>query len=158
MNIPSQEEQERWMKNAINEAMRAFEIEEVPIGAVVVKDGRIIGRGYNQCEQLNDPTAHAEIIAITSAANTLGDWRLKGCQLYVTKEPCPMCAGAIMNARIEFVGYGMIDEQSGCCGSLYQLCRDPRFNHQSAVQGGILKNDCKLIVQEFFSNKRSKME
>jgi tRNA(adenine34) deaminase len=154
MNIPSKEIQEKWIKSAMNEAMKAFDQDEIPIGAVIVKDGRIIGRGYNQCEQLNDPTAHAEVIAITSASNTIGDWRLNDCQLYVTKEPCPMCAGAIMNARIQFVGFGMYDEQSGCCGSLYQLCRDPRFNHQSAVQGGILETDCSFIIQDFFSNKR----
>ena len=102
---------EKWMKVALREAEKAFEQDEVPIGAVVVHKGIIIGRGYNQCESLTDPTAHAEIIAITSAANTIKDWRLKDCQLYVTKEPCPMCAGALVNARIDKVVFGMYDEK-----------------------------------------------
>jgi len=149
-------EHEKWMKHALDEAMTAFDNEEVPIGAVVVLDNKIVGRGYNQREALNDPTAHAEIIALTSAANTLGNWRLKDCKLYVTKEPCPMCAGAVMNARISHVFYGIHDEVAGCCGSLYQLCRDPRFNHQSAVQGGILSEDCKSLLEEFFRLQRLK--
>ena len=132
----------KWMKVAFREAEKAFEQDEVPIGAVVVKNGQIIGRGYNQCESLIDPTAHAEIIAITSAANTIKDWRLKDCQLYVTKEPCPMCAGALINARINMVIFGMYDEKEGCCGSLYQLCRDNRFKHQLTVKGGIMEDAC----------------
>ena len=115
---------EKWMQAAIQEAEKAFYADEVPVGAVVVKDNLIIGRGYNQCESLYDPTAHAEIIAISSAANTLKDWRLIDCSLYVTKEPCPMCAGALINARIKLLGFGMYDEQEGCCGSLYQICRE----------------------------------
>ena len=98
---------EKWMRYALQEAEKAFHEDEVPVGALVVKDSHIIGRGYNQCENLHDPTAHAEIIAITSAANTLKDWRLAGCSLYVTKEPCPMCAGALINARVKFAGFGM---------------------------------------------------
>ena len=144
------------MKAAFREAEKAFEQDEVPIGAVVVKNGIIIGRGYNQCESLNDPTAHAEIIAITSAANTIKNWRLKDCQLYVTKEPCPMCAGALVNARINMVVFGMYDEKEGCCGSLYQLCRDNRFKHQLIVKGGIMEDTCTLIVQEFFNKQRKK--
>ena len=146
---------EKWMKVAFREAEKAFEKGEVPIGAVVVKKGQIIGRGYNQCESLTDPTAHAEIIAITSASNTIKDWRLKDCQLYVTKEPCPMCAGALVNARIDKVVFGMYDEKEGCCGSLYQLCRDNRFKHQLIVKGGIMKDPCTLIVQEFFKKQRT---
>ena len=146
---------EKWMKAAFREAEKAFEQDEVPIGAVVVKNGIIIGRGYNQCESLNDPTAHAEIIAITSAANTIKNWRLKDCQLYVTKEPCPMCAGALVNARINMVVFGMYDEKEGCCGSLYQLCRDNRFKHQLAVKGGIMEDTCTLIIQEFFKKQRT---
>ena len=146
---------EKWMKVAFREAEKAFEQDEVPIGAVVVKNGIIIGRGYNQCESLNDPTAHAEIIAITSAANTIKNWRLKDCQLYVTKEPCPMCAGSLVNARIDMVAFGMYDEKEGCCGSLYQLCRDFRFKHQLIVKGGIMENACTLIVQEFFKKQRT---
>ena len=147
---------EKWMKSAFREAEKAFELGEVPIGAVVVKKGQIIGRGYNQCESLTDPTAHAEIIAITSAANTIKDWRLKDCSLYVTKEPCPMCAGALVNARITLLGFGMYDEIEGCCGSLYQLCRDPRFKHQLTVKGGIMEGPCTIIIQEFFNKERKK--
>ena len=147
---------EKWMKSAFREAEKAFELGEVPIGAVVVQKRQIIGRGYNQCESLTDPTAHAEIIAITSAANTIKDWRLKDCSLYVTKEPCPMCAGALINARITLLGFGMYDEQEGCCGSLYQLCRDPRFKHQLTVKGGIMEDSCTLMIQEFFKKQREK--
>ena len=146
----------KWMKAAFREAEKAFEQDEVPIGAVVVQNGQIIGRGYNQCEILIDPTAHAEIIAITSASNTIKDWRLKDCQLYVTKEPCPMCAGALVNARINMVIFGMYDEKEGCCGSLYQLCRDNRFKHQLTVKGGIMEDACTLIIQEFFKKQREK--
>ena len=147
---------EKWMKAAFREAEKAFEQDEVPIGAVVVHKGIIIGRGYNQCESLTDPTAHAEIIAITSAANTIKNWRLKDCQLYVTKEPCPMCAGALVNARIDEVVFGMYDEKEGCCGSLYQLCRDNRFKHQLTVKGGIMEDPCTIIIQEFFKKQREK--
>ena len=150
------QDHEKWMKSAFREAEKAFEKGEVPIGAVVVKKGQIIGRGYNQCESLIDPTAHAEIIAITSAANTIKDWRLKDCSIYVTKEPCPMCAGALVNARITLLVFGMYDEKEGCCGSLYQLCRDPRFKHQLTVKGGIMEDPCTLMIQEFFRKQREK--
>ena len=150
------EEHKKWMKLAFREAEKAYERGEIPIGAVVVNNDQIIGRGYNQCESLNDPTAHAEIIAITSAANTIKNWRLENCSLYVTKEPCPMCAGALINSRIEMVIFGMYDEKEGCCGSLYQLCRDPRFKHQLAVKGGVMGSSCRLIVQEFFKKQRKK--
>ena len=143
-----------WMKQALIQAEKAFKSKEIPVGAVVTKDGKVIGRGYNQCEQLNDPTAHAEMIAITAAANTLGDWRLSDCVLYVTKEPCPMCAGAILNSRLKQVVFGCYDEKEGCCGSLYQLCGDPRFKTQVAVKGGVLEQECKSIIKEFFQYKR----
>ena len=146
----------KWMKMALDEAMKAYDKKEIPIGAIVVKDGRIIGRGYNQRESLNDPTAHAEIIALTSAANTIENWRLKDCTLYVTKEPCPMCACALINSRIAMVIFGMYDEKEGCCGSLYQLCCDPRFKHQLTVKGGIMETPCKLMIQEFFKKQRKK--
>ena len=146
---------EKWMKSAFLEAEKAYQLGEVPIGAVVVFKNQIIGRGYNQCEGLIDPTAHAEIIAITSAANTLQNWRLKDCSLYVTKEPCPMCAGALINARVTFLGFGMYDEKEGCCGSLYQLCRDPRFKHQLTIKGGIMEKHCTALIQEFFINHRN---
>ena len=140
------QEHEKWMKFAIQEAEKAFHAKEIPVGAVVVKDGYIIGRGYNQCENLHDPTAHAEIIAISSATNTLKDWRLTDCRLYVTKEPCPMCAGALVNARCKFVGFSIYDEQAGCCGSLYQICQDQRFKHKLAVLETIQGCNCNLVT------------
>ena len=148
------EKHEKWMKLAFREAEKAYEWGEVPIGAVVVQNDQIIGRGYNQCESLNDPTAHAKIIAITSATNTINNWRLANCSLYVTKEPCPMCAGALINSRIDMVIFGMYDEEEGCCGSLYQLCRDPRFKHQLIVKGGVMADPCTLMIQEFFKKQR----
>ena len=143
------------MEMALQEAVKAFQVDEVPIGAVVIQNNTVIGRGYNQRETLNDPTAHAEMIAITAAANTKGDWRLNDCVLYVTKEPCPMCAGAIVNSRLKMVVFGCYDEQEGCCGSLYQLCGDPRFSTTVAVKGGVLEKKCLGIVQEFFQLKRT---
>ena len=143
-----------WMRLAIKEAEKAYSAKEVPIGAIIVKDNIIIGKGYNQCEGLQDPTAHAEILAITSAANSLKSMRLIDCYMYVTKEPCPMCAGALINAKIKFIGFGSYDEKEGCCGSLYQICRDPRFKHQLIVKGGIFEPYCTDLIKEFFRNKR----
>ena len=145
-----------WMKQALIQAEKAFVAKEIPVGAVVVKDGKVIGRGYNQREQLNDPTAHSEVIAITAAANTLEDWRLTDCTLYVTKEPCPMCAGAIVNARLKMVVFGCYDEEAGCCGSLYQLCGDPRFKTKVAVKGGVMEGQSLSIIKEFFLQRRTK--
>jgi len=146
---------EYWMQHALVQAEKAYEAGEVPVGAVVVFKNRIIGRGYNQREQLNDPTAHAEIIAITAAANTLEDWRLNDCFLFVTKEPCPMCAGAIVNARFKMVVFGCYDEEAGCCGSLYQLCGDPRFKTKVAVKGGVLEKRSLSLIQDFFKLQRN---
>lgn len=145
-----------WMKQALVQAEKAFVADEIPVGAIVVKDGRVIGRGYNQREQLKDPTAHAEVIAITAAANTMDDWRLNDCTLYVTKEPCPMCAGAIVNARLKLVVFGCYDEEAGCCGSLYQLCGDPRLKTKVAVKGGVMEAQSLSIIQEFFAKRRAK--
>ena len=145
-----------YMKMALKEASKAFKNDEVPIGAILIHHDTIIGRGYNQCESLRDPTAHAEMIAITAAANTIENWRLNECTLYVTKEPCAMCAGAIVNARIKMIVFGCYDENEGCWGSLYQLCGDPRFKVQVTVKGGVLENDCLGIIQEFFQLKRKK--
>ena len=142
------------MRLALREAEQAFDIKEVPVGAVIMKGGHLIGRGHNQMELLTDPTAHAEIIAITAAASFLGDWRLEECTLYVTKEPCAMCAGAIINSRLEKVVFGCYDEKEGCCGSLYQICSDPRFSHKTAVKGGILENDCSSLLVNFFKSRR----
>ena len=146
-----------WMKQALIQADKAFKSEEIPVGAVVIKEDKVIGRAYNQREQLNDPTAHAEIIAITAAANTLGDWRLNGCTLYVTKEPCSMCAGAIINARLDMIVFGCYDEAEGCCGSLYQLCGDPRFKTKVSVMGGVMENQSQSLLKEFFNSRRKKV-
>ena len=145
------------MKQALIQADKAFKSEEIPVGAVVIKEDKVIGRAYNQREQLNDPTAHAEIIAITAAANTLGDWRLNGCTLYVTKEPCSMCAGAIINARLDMIVFGCYDEAEGCCGSLYQLCGDPRFKTKVSVMGGVMEHQSLSLLKEFFNSRRKKV-
>ena len=145
---------EDWIKKALGLAEKAYSEGEVPVGALIIKDDRIIGQGYNQREGLNDPTAHAEIIAITAASNTMDDWRLNGCSIYVTKEPCPMCAGAIINARLDNLIFGAFDDQKGCCGSLYQLCGDKRLDSITSVKGGILEDLCSTMLKEFFSSKR----
>ena len=139
---------------AIRESEKARELDEVPVGAVIVRGNHIIGKGYNQCERLKDATAHAEVIAITSASNHLQDWHLEDCTLYVTKEPCAMCAGAILNSRIKQLVFGCYDEKEGCCGSLYQLCGDPRFLHRTSVNGGVLENECQSLLIDFFKSKR----
>jgi len=145
-----------WMNESIRLAQKAFSEGEVPVGAIVVKNDKIIGRGYNQRERLNDPTAHAEILAITAASSTLEDWRLSDCTIYVTKEPCPMCAGAIINSRVSNLIFGAYDEKKGCCGSLYQLCGDRRLDSRTAVKGGVEEDKCTAILQEFFNIKRDK--
>ena len=142
------------MKTALKEAEGAFEEGEVPVGAIVVRANHVIGKGHNEKERLKDPTAHAEILAITAAANFLGDWRLNECTLYVTKEPCPMCAGAIINSRISQLVFGTYDEAEGCCGSLYQICGDPRFPHKTSVKGGVLEKECSTLLVRFFESKR----
>ena len=147
---------EYYMKMALKEAVKAYKKDEVPVGAIIIHQDTIIGRGYNQCELLCDPTAHAEMIAITAATNTIENWRLNECMLYVTKEPCAMCAGAIINSRLNMVVFGCYDEQEGCCGSLYQICGDPRFKTQVTVKGGVLEEECLSLIQEFFHNTRHK--
>lgn len=142
------------MKLALTEAQRAFELGEIPIGAIIVKGNHIAGKGYNQCEMLQDSTAHAEIIAITAASNQLSNWRLDGCRLYVTKEPCAMCSGALINSRIDQVIFGCYDEKEGCCGSLYQICGDPRFSHKVAVRGGIMEHESASLIKLFFQRSR----
>ncbi len=146
---------EPWMRRALDLARRAFEEEEVPVGAVIVHEDRVIGEGYNQREALNDPTAHAEMIAITQAAETLGSWRLIGCTLFVTLEPCPMCAGAIVQARLPTVVYGTTDSKAGACHSLYQLTDDSRLNHRATVVGGVLREECRALLQQFFAQQRA---
>ena len=143
---------EKWMLRAITEANQALDNGEVPIGAIIVKDGNIVGRGYNQIERLKDSTAHAEIIAITSASSTLDDWRLNSSSLYVTKEPCLMCWGAINNARIEKVFYGV--SNVAFKGDFVQNELKYKMPHLKIIGGGILEYDCKKIIQDFFLKKR----
>jgi tRNA(adenine34) deaminase len=145
---------EQWMKTALREAQRTFESGEVPVGAVVVHEGKIIGRGYNQIEQLQDPTAHAEMIAITAAANHLQSKWLEKCTLYVTLEPCPMCAGAIVLARIPNLVFGAYDPKAGACGTLFNITEDKRLNHTVHVLGGVCDRESESMLKEFFSKKR----
>ena len=147
---------DHFMRRAIELGMMAYDQEEVPVGAVVVCQGRIIGEGYNQRETLKDPTAHAEMLAITQAANELASWRLLECTLYVTLEPCPMCAGAIVQARIPTVVYGTTDPKGGACHTLYSITDDARLNHRCQVLGGVMKGDCQLMLQQFFADQRAK--
>ena len=149
-----QNNHEKWMLEAIRLAEIAYEKDEIPIGAIVVKDSKIIGRGYNQRELLKDPTAHAEVLAITAAANTIDNWRLDDCTLYVTKEPCAMCTGAIINSRINSVIFGCYDAEHGYCGSFSDLCGDPRLKSDITVRGGVNEERCLALIQDFFSTKR----
>lgn len=155
-SLTIQQIDEYWMIQAIDRAQRAFEVDEVPVGAVIVHQNQIIGEGYNQRETLNDPTAHAEMIAITQAAEQLNSWRLLNCTLYVTLEPCPMCAGAIVQSRIPRLVYGTTDPKSGACHSLYQITEDQRLNHFVNVTGGVHREPCSLILKEFFALQRTK--
>jgi tRNA(adenine34) deaminase len=150
------QEDKKWMIVAIEEAKKAAQIGEVPIGAVIVRDGQIIGRGFNRRETDNLATAHAEMLAIQDANHRLGGWRLSDCALYVTLEPCPMCAGAILQARIERVVYGASDPKAGCVKTLYQLLDDPRFNHRAEVVGGVLDKRCGEMLTQFFRELRGK--
>jgi tRNA(adenine34) deaminase len=145
---------EHWMRVALDQAQAAFDAGEVPIGAVIVHEDRIIAAAGNQRETLQDPTAHAEMIAITQAADTLGSWRLLDCALYVTLEPCPMCAGAIVQARIPTVFYGATDPKAGGCHTLFQITSDVRLNHQAVVIGGLLRDESRTLLQEFFAQQR----
>ncbi len=146
---------EFFMRAALEEAHVALEQDEVPVGAVVVFDGRIIGRGHNQKEQLRDPTAHAEMLAITAASTAMQDWRLIDCTLYVTLEPCPMCAGAIVLSRLRRVVYGTDDPKFGGCGSLFSIIDDPRTNHQVEVVSGVEVEACSRLLTEFFRAQRA---
>ncbi len=145
---------EFFMQEALKEAAKAMELKEVPIGAVIVKDGAVIARGYNLRETSKDPTAHAEILAIREAASVLGGWRLHGCDLYVTIEPCPMCAGAILMARIDRLIVGAMDPKAGAAGSLLNIPEDERFNHQTAIIRGVLEEECSGIMRTFFRELR----
>lgn len=142
------------MKLALEEARRAYNKAEVPIGAVVVKEDEVIARSHNLREKLADPTAHAEILAVKRAANNLGDWRLYNCTIYVTVEPCIMCAGALVQARVERLVYGTTDLKAGAAGSVLDLVNSSKFNHQLEVKSAILEDECKKIMKSFFQDLR----
>ena len=144
-----------YMRAALAEAYLAFDKQEVPVGAVVVHNGSIIAARHNEREVLNDPTAHAEILALRDAALALGTWRLDDCTLVVTLEPCVMCAGALINARIGTVVFGAADLKGGATSSLYNVCADPRLNHNPAVVSGVLQDECTLLLKNFFNSKRA---
>ncbi|MDF2656351.1 MAG: nucleoside deaminase [Bacillota bacterium] len=147
---------EEFMLEAFKEAEKALSLGEVPIGAVIEKDGVIIGRGHNKTETDKDPTAHAEMIAIRDAAGKLGGWRLLGCRMYVTTEPCSMCAGAIVLARIQTVFIGTMDRKTGACGSLSNILQDERLNHYVQIETGIMQQECEKIMKSFFQKLRKK--
>ncbi len=150
----SSDEDERWMRLALDEAMRAAEAGEVPVGAVVVLDGRLLGRGHNRTEATHDPTAHAEIMAIGAASTALGDWRLSGADIYVTLEPCSMCAGAIQLGRFRRVIFGPRDPKFGACGSVLNVVEAPRLNHQVGVVEGVLAEESRFALRQFFRRLR----
>ena len=143
------------MGRALELAYQAVEADEVPVGALIIHDHQIIGAASNQREMLKDPTAHAEMIAITQAASAIGDWRLEKTTLYVTLEPCPMCAGAILQARVPRVVFGATDGKAGAAASLYQLLSDPRLNHRSEVVAGVMAAECGQVLTDFFASKRA---
>ncbi|MGI6747072.1 MAG: tRNA adenosine(34) deaminase TadA [Anaerovoracaceae bacterium] len=147
---------DNFMLEAFKEAEKALSINEVPIGAIIEKDGIIIGRGHNKTETAKDPTAHAEMIAIREAAQKLGGWRLLGCRMYVTTEPCSMCAGAIVLARIEKVFIGTPDPKTGACGSLMNILQDERLNHSVQIETGIMQQQCEKLMKSFFQKLRKK--
>jgi len=144
-----------WMRTALALADEAWRRGEVPVGAIVVADGKIVGRGFNAPIEGHDPTAHAEIAALRDAAGGLGNYRLPDCELYVTLEPCPMCAGAIMQARLRRLVYGAADPKTGACGSVVDLFADPRLNHHTLVTGGVLAEECGALLRQFFAGRRN---
>ena len=151
MDLPSDE---AFMREALRQAQKAYEVGEVPVGAVVVQAGRIIARAYNQVELLKDATAHAEMLALTQAEAAVGDWRLQDCHLYVTKEPCAMCAGAIVHVRLRRLIFGCADPRAGAAGSIINLLQLPSLNHRCEITSAVLHNECAVILQEFFRKKR----
>jgi len=143
-----------FMGEALRQAVRAYDVEEVPIGAVVVRQGRIIARAFNQVELLKDATAHAEMLAVTQAEEAVGDWRLNDCTLYVTKEPCPMCAGAIVHVRLARVVFGVGDPKAGSAGGVLNLLQFPSFNHRCEITAGVREVECRELLQNFFIEQR----
>ncbi len=146
--------EEKFMKAALKEAQKAYDKLEVPVGCVIVKDGKIIAKAHNQKESKNDTTKHAEILAIQKASKKLGSWRLLDCEMYVTLEPCSMCAGAIINSRIKKIYIGTNDEKTGACGSVLNLLKDYKFNHTVELEIGLMKNECEKILKDFFKELR----
>jgi len=145
-----------FMGEALRQAARAFQAEEVPVGAVVVRAGRIIARAFNQVETLKDATAHAEMLAVTQAEDAVGDWRLNDCTLYATKEPCPMCAGALVHARLGRVVFGAADPKAGAAGSAMNLLQFPTLNHRCEITAGVREPECRALLQSFFAQQRQK--
>ncbi len=143
------------MRMAIDQAYIAEENGDVPIGAIIVHENRVIARAHNQRQLLNDPTAHAEMIALTQASEAVGNWRLHGCTIYVTLEPCPMCAGALVLARVDRLVFGTDDPKAGACGSLYNIVQDGRLNHRLEIVSGVLQEDCRYQLQAFFQRRRA---
>src|SRR5436309_772475 len=143
-----------FMGEALRQALRAYEAEEVPVGAVIVRQGRIIARAFNQVELLKDATAHAEMLAVTQAEEAVGDWRLTDCTLYCTKEPCPMCAGAIVHVRLARVVFGVTDPKAGAAGGVLNLLQFPTFNHRCEITGGVREAECRELLQSFFVEQR----
>jgi len=143
------------MREALRQAQKAYEADEVPVGAVVVRAGKVIGRAYNQVELLKDATAHAEMLALTQAEAAVGDWRLIDCDLYVTKEPCVMCAGALIHVRIRRLIFGCADPKSGGAGGMINLLQHSALNHDCEITSGVLQNECTAILQDFFRQKRA---
>ena len=142
------------MTEALREARLAMDEGEMPVGCVITRDGQIVARGRNNREASCDPTGHAEIVALRAAARTLGSWRLDGCEMYVTLEPCPMCAGAIVQARVAELCFGAADVRYGCAGSVYRIPEDPAFNHFCRTRGGVLAAECAALLQRFFETRR----
>src|SRR5215813_4392479 len=145
-----------FMGEALRQAARAYEAEEVPVGAVIVREGRIIARAFNQVELLKDATAHAEMLALTQAEATVGDWRLTDCTLYVTKEPCPMCAGAVVHVRLSRVVYGASDPKAGAAGTAMNLLQFPTLNHRCEITSGVREPECRQLLKAFFAEQREK--
>src|SRR6202044_114722 len=147
-----------FMGEALRQAAKAYEKEEVPVGAVIVRGGKIIARAFNQVEELKDATAHAEMLALTQAENAVGDWRLTDCTLYVTKEPCPMCAGALVHTRLARVVFGAGDPKGGAAGGALNLLQFPPLNHQCEITGGVRAAECRALLQNFFDEQRQRQK
>lgn len=150
------DEKIKFMKEALKEAQKSYKKEEIPVGAIIVKDGKIIARGHNLKETKTDPTKHAEIITIQKACKKLQTWRLTGCTMYVTLEPCSMCAGSLIQSRLDKVVIGTMDEKTGACGSVLNLLADYKFNHIVQIETGIMQEECKTILQQFFKELRAR--